>query len=225
MNWKHAFTSAIGKKLVMGFTGLFLILFLIVHCYVNALVFFPNGREQFEAAAHFMGSNPLVRTMEIGLFFFLFLHAIQGIMLEVQNRAKRPVKYKVSTHSDPKKVKWYSKTMGIMGVLVLLFLVVHLYHFWIPNRYQQTFTDLGEINLYDKMQAVFQNPVAVLVYVIGCIALAWHLAHGFWSAFHTVGLAVPKYTPLIKGLGYAFAIIVPLIFISMPISFYMGWLA
>lgn len=222
MNWKHAFTSSIGKKLVMGFTGIFLILFLLVHCYINALVFLPNGKEQYEAAAHFMGSNFLVRTLEIGLFVFFFLHIIQGIMLTIQNKAKRPVNYKVLPGS--KNASWYSRSMGLLGSLILIFLVIHMSHFWVPNRYEQTFGS-GEIDLYAKMQMIFQSGIVVIVYVIGCIALAWHLAHGFWSAFQTIGLSTPKYTPIIKVLGYGFSIVIPLIFIAMPISFYMGWLA
>jgi len=222
MNWKHAFTSSIGKKLVMGFTGLFLIAFLLVHCYINALVFLPNGREQYEVAAHFMGSNFIVRTLEIGLFVFFFLHIIQGIMITFQNKAKRPVAYKVP--AGTKNASWYSKSMGLLGTLILLFLIIHLAHFWIPNRYSQTFGD-GEIDLYAKMQMIFENGWIVLIYVLGCIALAWHLAHGFWSAFQTVGLSTPKYTPIIRGLGYAFSIVIPLIFIAMPVSFYFGWLA
>jgi succinate dehydrogenase / fumarate reductase cytochrome b subunit len=221
MNWKHAFTSSIGKKLVMGITGISLIAFLIVHCYVNALIFVPDGYYKYEAAAHFLGTNPITRAAEIGLFAGIILHIIQGLMLWSQNNAKRPVKYAV--YSGSKNSSWYSRSMGLLGTLILIFLVLHLYHFWAPNRYQQLLTG-QEKNLYLEMEILFQNPLVVLVYVFGCISLAWHLMHGFWSAFHTLGLSTTKYKKIINGVGMAFSIIVPLIFIAMPVAFYLGWL-
>ncbi len=81
MNWKAAFSTAIGKKLLMGATGLFLIIFLLVHCYINAQVFYNDGGAHFNVLAHFMGSNPLMRAIEIGLFVFLIWHIILGLQL------------------------------------------------------------------------------------------------------------------------------------------------
>jgi len=219
---KNFLTSSIGKKLVMGITGVSLVGFLVVHCYINALIFLPDGIRRFMEAGHFMGTNPIIRTLEIGLFAGIILHIVQGLMLTFQNKSKRPVGYNVSPGN--KSSKWYSRSMGLLGTLILLFLVMHLSHFWVPNRYEQHFGNGYEINLYEKMEMVFQDPIVVLVYVLGCISLAWHLLHGFWSAFQTLGLYTPRYAPLIKGLGTAFSIIVPLIFIAMPVAFYLGWL-
>jgi succinate dehydrogenase / fumarate reductase cytochrome b subunit len=222
MNWKHAFTSSIGKKLVMGFTGIFLILFLVVHVYANFQIFLPDGREKFEVISHFLGTNLITRILEVGLFVFFFLHIIQGLMLWAQNKAKRPIGYAVKPGN--KNANWYSRSMGLLGTLILIFLIIHLYHFWLPNRYSQTIGE-GELDLYARMQATFQTGWVVIVYVLGCISLAWHLAHGFWSAFQTLGLSTFKYKRIIRGTGYAFAIIIPLAFIAMPVSFYFGWLA
>lgn len=222
MNWKQAFTSSIGKKLVMGFTGLFLILFLLVHCYVNALIFLPNGRELYGNAAHFLGTNFIVRTIEIGLFVFIILHAVQGIMLWAQNKAKRPVGYKINPGN--KTSRWYSRSMGMLGTLILIFLVVHLAHFWVPNRYEQHFGSGHELDLYVRMYTIFKSEWVVILYVIGCVSLAWHLVHGFWSVFQTLGLSTSRYKNLIRGIGYGFSILIPLIFIAMPIAFYFDWL-
>lgn len=221
MNWKHAFTSSIGKKLVMGITGISLIAFLCVHVYVNALIFVPDGYHKYEVAAHFLGTNPLTRIAEIGLLLGIILHIIQGLMLWAQNRSKRPVQY--AAYAGHKNSSWYSRSMGLLGTLILIFLVLHLYHFWAPNRWQQLTTG-KEKNLYAEMEALFQNGIVVIVYVLGCISLAWHLLHGFWSAFQTLGLSTAKYRPIINGIGVAFSILVPLLFIAMPVSFYMGWL-
>src|SRR6476646_2576830 len=95
MTWKQFFTSSIGKKFTMGATGLFLIVFLIVHCGINAMIFFNDNGETFNHWGHFMGSNLIIRTMEIGLMVFIVLHIIQGLSLWFQNRKARPVKYAV----------------------------------------------------------------------------------------------------------------------------------
>src|SRR5436189_3333753 len=100
MTWKHFFTSSIGKKLIMGLTGLFLITFMVVHCSINAMIFFNDNGETFNHWAHFMGTNLIVRTMEIGLFAGILLHIIQGLVLWAQNYKARPVKYELNKASS-----------------------------------------------------------------------------------------------------------------------------
>lgn len=204
----------------MSLTGLFLIVFLVVHCYINSLIWF--GKEEFEAAAHFMGSNVIIRTVEVGLFAFLILHTVQGFNLFLSNRKKRGSRYAVNAAN--KNSKWYSRSMGILGSLLLIFLVLHTAAFWAPNRYSQTIGQ-GELDLYEMMREAFQSGFVVAIYILGCIALSWHLVHGFFSAFQTLGLATNKYKSLIKTTGVAFAIIIPFIFIMMPLSFYFGWIS
>lgn len=205
----------------MSLTGLFLITFLIVHCYINAQIFWNDGGKSFDELAHFMGTNVVIRTIEIGLFAFLILHIVQGLMLWAKNRAKRSSKYAVKAGNV--NSKWYSRSMGLLGTLILIFLVVHIGMFWAPNRTAQTFGD-GELPLYDMMRDEFQHPGIVALYLFGCISLAWHLLHGFYSAFQTLGLAMHKYKMMIKNIGIGFSIIVPLIFALMPIAFYFGWI-
>jgi succinate dehydrogenase / fumarate reductase cytochrome b subunit len=113
--------------------------------------------------------------------------------------------------------------MGILGTLILLFLVVHISDFWLPNRSSQGFLLGEEINLYEKMSVVFQQEWVVALYLLGCISLAWHLLHGFQSAFRTFGVSNKKYLSLINCMGIGFSIIVPLAFAMMPLSFYFGW--
>ncbi|MBX9732589.1 MAG: succinate dehydrogenase, partial [Chitinophagaceae bacterium] len=129
MTWKQVFTSSVGKKLVMGLTGISLILFLIVHASLNACIWANDGGEMFNHAAHFMGSNVVPRILEIGLFGGIILHIFQGYLLTLENRKKRSVGYAVS-YADGSK--WYSRSMGLLGTLILLFLVIHLAHFWFP---------------------------------------------------------------------------------------------
>jgi succinate dehydrogenase / fumarate reductase cytochrome b subunit len=221
MTWKQVFTSSIGKKLVMSFTGIFLILFLIIHAGLNACIWAGDNGEMFLKGAHFMGGNWVPRILEIGLFAGLILHIIQGYMLTVQNKSKRSVGYAVDYGN--KGSKWYSRSMGLLGTIILLFLVVHLSNFWLPNRSNQGWLLGEEINLYEKMKTEFSVLWVVIVYVLGCLSLGYHLAHGFQSAFRTIGVHNNRYINMLKGLGYGFAIIVPLVFAMMPVSFYLGW--
>jgi succinate dehydrogenase / fumarate reductase cytochrome b subunit len=120
--------------------------------------------------------------------------------------------------------KWYSRSMGLLGTLVLLFLVMHTAQFWIPNRASQ-FTTGEEIDLYEKMRVTFQNPVVVLLYVLGCASLCFHLVHGFYSAFQTLGMGTSRYKGFIRNTGIAFSVIVSIMFALMPVAFYLQWIA
>jgi succinate dehydrogenase / fumarate reductase cytochrome b subunit len=237
MTWKQVFTSSVGKKLVMGFTGIFLVLFLIVHVGLNACIwaaaYDPADQGQmFNKAAHFMGSNVLPRVLEIGLFAGFFLHIFQGYLLTLENRKKRSIGYAVS-YADGSK--WYSRSMAILGTLLLMFLVMHIYHFWTPSRLGGigTVQPLEEVfyngvkhhNLYAEMRDVFVgNTLIVALYVLACGSLAYHLLHGFQSAFKTIGIHNKKINGLIHSVGVGFSIIVPLLFALMPLSFYFGWI-
>jgi succinate dehydrogenase / fumarate reductase cytochrome b subunit len=120
--------------------------------------------------------------------------------------------------------------MGLFGTIILLFLIIHLRDFWVPSRFGglEEVTYPGSpgkeyLELYGKMMEVFQNPWIVILYIIGCISLAWHLIHGFQSSFRTFGVSNKKYLGLLNSLGWAFAIIVCFAFIMMPVSVYAGW--
>ncbi|SOD19672.1 succinate dehydrogenase cytochrome b subunit [Pedobacter xixiisoli] len=215
-----AFTSSIGRKFVMGLTGLFLISFLLIHVSINALIFLNDSGETFNVAADFMGHNIVIRIMEVGLFAGIILHIVQAIMLTAQNNAARPEKYaynKASANS-----KWYSRSMGLLGTLILMFLVLHLYHFWWPTKVA-VYTH-QEHNTFQNIVMIFQELWVVVVYVLGVISLGYHLLHGFQSSFQTMGWNHKKWTPVVKTVGVWFSIIVPIIFALMPISIYLGWI-
>lgn len=219
MKWSTAFSSAIGKKIIMGATGLFLVVFLVVHCYINAMVFYNDGGATFNTLAHFMGTNIIIRTVEIGLMAFLIIHTWTGLKLYFQNKARRKVGYAVNNRQQTSR--WYSRSMALLGTLILLFLILHLSAFWAPNRGHQLMEG-EEIDLFQRMAEAFSNPIVVIIYILGCISLAWHLMHGFWSSMQTFGLTTHRYKGIIRGIGTAFSIIVPLIFALMPLWFYGG---
>jgi succinate dehydrogenase / fumarate reductase cytochrome b subunit len=221
MKWSELFTSSIGKKFVMGLTGLFLICFLVVHVGLNACMWANDGGVMFNNAAHFMGSMIVIRILEIGLMAGFVIHIIQGFLLVFQNRNKRKVGYAVEMGN--KGSKWYSRSMGLLGTLILLFLIIHLADFWVPNRSHQGWLLGEEINLYDKMKVTFSELWIVIVYLLGCISLCWHLIHGFQSAFRSLGVNNNRYINIITNFGIVFSVIVSLGFAMMPISMYLGW--
>src|SRR5882672_5167635 len=221
MKWLiDLFSSSLGRKLLMALTGLFLISFLVIHCTINAMIFYNDSGETFSYWGHFMGTNPIIRTLEIGLVAGFLIHIFQGLSLWRANSVARPVKYNVSRAPNS---TWYSRSMGLLGTLLLLFLILHTSHFWIPNRTNQ-FTQGEELPLYKMMFDVFSNPWIVLFYVFGCVSLFWHLLHGFASAFQSLGLNHLKYNGIVSFVGTAFSILVPLIFALMPIAIYFNWI-
>ncbi len=236
MTWKQVFTSSIGKKIVMGLTGLFLILFLIVHVGINATIFadlnvpvWPfdaaEDGKMFNKAAHFMGSTVLIRILEVGLFLGIFLHIIQGLMLEFDNRKKRGEQgYAVQLGN--RGSTWYSRSMGLLGTILLIFLIIHWWHFWVPARItgHDELKEMGEMHdMFGLMQFTFQQLWVVIVYVLACISLAYHLLHGFQSAFRTLGLGNKKWLAVVQAAGYGYSILVPVLFALMPVAMYLGW--
>lgn len=226
MNWSQVFTSSVGRKYVMAFTGLFLIVFLVVHCYVNVNVLFNGGERNFNLAANFMSTNVLIRIMEVGLFAGFIVHIIQGFTLEYMNNSRRLQKY--SINAPAKTSPWYSRSMALLGTLILLFLIIHLSDFWVPSRFgsleEVTYDGKTVHNLYAKMNVAFGEgrEWAVIVYVLGCVSLAWHLVHGFQSAFQTLGWKQAPFIQLIEKTGIVFSIFIPLVFALMPIFMYFN---
>ncbi|NOT93613.1 succinate dehydrogenase cytochrome b subunit [Ferruginibacter sp.] len=225
MTFKQLFTSSIGKKFTMGLTGLFLISFLVIHCTVNSMIFFNDNGEMFNYYAHFMSHNYIVRVLELGLFAGLVAHIIQGLLLWKQNNAARPVKYAVNAAGT--NSKWYSRSMGLLGTLLLFFLVIHISKFFVDTKialYANGGENDASHNLFEAMKEEFQQLWVVVVYIIGVVSLFWHLLHGFPSAFQTMGINHKKYTPIIKVVGIGFSVIVCVLFALMPLAFYLEWI-
>ena len=225
MNWLSNFlTSSIGRKIIMSLTGLFLIVFLIVHLLGNLQLLANDGGASFNSYAYFMTTNPLIKTVSYGLYFFILLHAFLGFAIWAKNRAAKGSTYAVGSNA---KVSWASKNMALLGTLILAFIFIHMGDFW----YKMKFTDqLAMVtvegldnqvkDLYAQVAHTFANPYMVGAYVIGLIALGYHLWHGFQSAFQTLGLNHKKYTPIIQGLGKAYSVVIPLAYIAIPLYYF-----
>jgi succinate dehydrogenase / fumarate reductase cytochrome b subunit len=213
------FKSSLGKKLVMGITGLFLISFLMVHCFLNSLIFINDGGETFNLGAEFMAKNWLIRAMEIVLFGGLLWHIIQAAILTRENKKARPVAYAASNPSA--NSKWYSRSMGLLGTILLIFLIIHLRHFWVVSRFTDEITS-GRETLFNEMKEVFSQLWVVILYCLAMVSLGYHLLHGFKSAFQTLGWNHVKYNAIIEKTGVIISIVLPVLFAAMPIAIYMG---
>lgn len=230
LGWFGRFlSSSIGQKIIMSLTGLFLIVFLLVHLIGNLqLILVEDEGLTFNKYAYFMTSNPVIKTTSYLLYFFILLHAFQGIYLWYQNRKARGAK-RYAVKND--RTAGGSKTsiyMGSLGTVILIFIIVHMVQFWA----QMHFTDnVGAFsvegyeenikNLYALVSGVYENPLFVIFYVVSMFFIALHLWHGFQSSFQTLGLNHKKYTPLIKAVGIAYSIFVPLGFAIIPIIMYL----
>ncbi len=205
------YTSSVGRKLLMGLTGLFLSSFLIVHLYVN-LFLFARNETTFDSYAEFLATYPLIRPLEIVLFAGFLIHAIIGVWLWLANRRARPERYAVSgaSHNSdlPSRITFWT------GLFVALFLVIHINSFFITSRFGES----GK-TMYQLVAEAFSSPLNDAFYIVALIFLAYHLKHGFQSAFQTFGLRTGKYRRLIDIVGIFFWLIIPIGFAAMPLYF------
>ena len=252
---KGLIKSHIVKKYWMGFTGLFLCLFLTGHLAGNLQLFLTGyeGQLQFNEYAVFMTTNPAVKLLSYVTYISILFHAIDGLIITIANKKARPDNYAYSKPSA--NSMWSSRNMGILGTVILVYIVVHMQNFWYEYKFGTTpfmFSEDGSAPLLQDGTAVqggeivngevmangesmgvamndlytivlesFQNPILVAFYVLGMVAIAFHLVHGFQSGFQSLGLRNKKYSPLIIKVGYAFAVIVPLLFAIIPVYMFI----
>ncbi len=223
MSWViKTLSSSLGKKLLVSLTGLFLILFLIIHLAGNLAVFKEDGGLTFNAYAAFMSTNPLIEVVSYLLYASILLHIFVATFLWFVNKQARPVGYAKLNASE--NSSWASRSMLLLGSLVFAFLFIHLKDFWwyykVAGGYDFGMDSENHRDLYALVITQFKSTFSLLAYLIGLVALSFHLWHGFQSAFQTLGISHHKYTPAIKAIGYAFSILVPLAFAAMPVYCY-----
>jgi succinate dehydrogenase / fumarate reductase cytochrome b subunit len=224
MNNKNGLSS-ITKKVIMSLAGLFLITFLLVHLGINIflLPLTENHKEIFLAAAEFMSTFWPMKVMEVALFGGFILHGLYGVIVQLQNwksRGNQP--YAVASKT---KATFASKTMIYSGILVLLFLLLHLYQFYGVKLGITSGAMLadGHPDFFTIAVDLFTNdPIFSIIYIVSFVVLYFHLNHAFQSAFQTMGWNHPKYTPIVKCVGNIYSIVVPLGFIIIPL-YYMIW--
>ncbi len=218
--------SSLGRKVVMSVTGLFLLLFVTFHVLMNAVALIsPRG---YNLVCEFLGANwyALIATVILAAGFVF--HIIYAFWLTLQNRkARGNDRYAVTTR--PKSVEWASQNMLVLGIVVVAFLIVHLVQFWAKMQLVEVMHQVGcetdaaaVVYAADGMHHIanaFSQIWTLPVYVIGLIALWFHMTHGFWSAFQSIGVSNNKWIPRFKTLGNWWSTIVVALFIIQAIVF------
>jgi succinate dehydrogenase / fumarate reductase cytochrome b subunit len=218
-NFRRVFSSSVGTKLLIGVTGLGLFGYLILHLVGNAIIFL--GEDAFNEYSHMLISNPLVVPAEIGLLFIFLLHVYKTVTMWISNAAARPVRYQKKAwagHTSRKSLA--SSTMIASGVVILVFLMIHVSQFKYGAWYA-TAANASVRDLYRTEVEVFQQPVWVLVYVACTLLVGLHLRHGISSAFQSLGLDHPRYTRSIVRWGIVGAVVIGGGFAVIPIWVYL----
>ncbi|WP_224484268.1 succinate dehydrogenase cytochrome b subunit [Robertkochia aurantiaca] len=212
--------SSIARKVAMALSGLFLIIFLIQHFTINFTSVI--SADLFNEFSHFMGTNFVVQALlQPVLIFGVIFHFVMGFMLEIKNRQARGVKYVQFNGSA--NSSWASRNMIISGAVVLAFLALHFYDFWVPEMLYKYVEANPEdpSRYYAELVHKFESPVRTGIYALAFVLLAFHLWHGFSSAFQTMGVN-NKYTPFIKKFGYTYAVVIPAGFIFIALFHYFN---
>ena len=199
------YRSSVGKKSIMAASGLLLSLFLLTHMLGNSVSFL--GRDAFNTYAERLHSlGTLVYIFEIGLLTLFLIHIITGIILYLENLQARPSRYSVNTSEGGRS--WGSRTMPYTGVIILVFIIVHLMNFH--------FTDKS-VPVADLVRELLSSPSLAFFYIFSLVALALHLSHGFWSLFQSIGFNHEKYNPLLIKGALVFSILMGAVFILIPV--------
>ncbi len=217
--WK----SSIGKKFIMSLSGLFLIVFLLVHLTVNlTMLIDPVNGKVFNIAANFMGTNPIIRVIEPILALGFLIHIIYGIIVQLNNwKARGNDSYDKVNQKDSST--WASRNMIYLGIFVLAFLIVHFINYYVVLRYgNPPMTKVNGVEMHNTFLLVttlFTKWWYVLIYIIGFIALGMHLHHAFWSSFQTLGWNNLKWRRRLEVIGDIYAYVIAIGFSIIPLYF------
>jgi succinate dehydrogenase / fumarate reductase cytochrome b subunit len=212
------FSSAIGRKQIMGLTGLVWAGFVFTHMLGNILII--AGPDVYNGYSHALTSNPFLILAELLLLLTLLIHVYDGVFLTLKNKSARPVKYAM-TANGPKAARWQSKWMIFHGSILLVFIITHLITFkYGPGTYEGYKTAVHGVEMRDLFRLtveVFHKPGALAWYIFAMIIVGLHLSHGLYSSFSSLGIYHPKFSPLLAKFGYVYAAVVALGFIAPPV--------
>jgi succinate dehydrogenase / fumarate reductase cytochrome b subunit len=232
---KNTLNSPIVKKVFMAVTGLFLVSFIFVHLGINLSMMALDGGDAYNVASHFMATNPIIGIIEPVLAIGFLLHILYAIKLTLENRKATPEGYAVANESSS---SWASRNMFALGVILVGTLAIHLMNFWVKVKFHADLDGLGlpssttvggvEMeNAYAMVQGTFSYWYYVLIYIAMGIALAYHVTHGFWSAFHSMGLNTSKTRCFLEAVSKWIGIFIGFGFAIIPVVHYLnqllGW--
>ena len=211
--------SSIGRKVVMSVTGIALILFLTFHCCMNVVALFSG--KAYDMICELLGANWYALVATLGLAALAVCHIVYAFILTAQNRRARGAsRYEVTV--KPEKVEWASQNMLVLGIIILLGLLLHLFNFW----YNMMFAELTGMAVghlpsdgFAFIQDTFKNPVYVVLYLVWLAALWFHLAHGFWSSMQTLGVSGKVWFKRWQCISVAYTSLLMLAFVVVVLAF------
>ena len=216
--------SSIGRKVIMSVTGIALILFLTFHACMNLVALF--SAEGYNMVCEMLGANWYAVAATAGLAALVALHFVYAVILTLQNRKARGAsRYAVTDR--PEKVEWAAQNMFVLGVIVVVGMLLHLYNFW----FNMMFAELANGGMpyinevasasdgYGMIAYTFSNPVFTVLYLISFAAIWFHMTHGFWSAFQTLGWNGKTWFCRWKAIGMAYVTVLMLIFVTVALKF------
>ena len=214
--------SSIGRKVVMSVTGIALILFLTFHCCMNVAAFFSG--EAYNMICELLGANWYAVVATLGLAALAAIHIVYAFILTAQNRrARGNERYAVT--NKPEKVEWASQNMLVLGIIILLGLLLHLFNFWYNMMFAELTgmaTPLHPADGFGYIKLTFSNPVYVVLYIIWIVAIWFHLSHGFWSAMHTLGWNGKIWFNRWKVIGLVYTTLLMAGFLIVVLAFAFG---
>ena len=214
--------NSLVRKNLMALTGLFLCLFLVIHLAGNLQLLLPPDRAQiqYNHYSELLSHNILIKIISYGLYASILLHALYALLLTLRSRAARGDQgyaYDRRGVASP----WYARNMGLLGALLLVFIVVHMRDFWYEYKFQATPLDsAGRKDLYLIVVTAFREWRYVALYVVSMLVLGFHLLHGFYSAFQTLGLYHSRYGKWMKWAGRIYTFLITAGFILIPLWIY-----
>ena len=213
------FQSSIGRKVIMSLTGIALILFLTFHMSMNLVALFSG--EAYNMVCEFLGANWYAVVATMGLAGLAMLHIVYAFILTAQNRRARGSE-RYAVVEKPKKVEWASQNMLVLGIIILLGLLLHLFNFW----YNMMFAELMHMEMkfspsdgFAYIKDTFANPVYVVLYVIWIVAIWLHLSHGFWSAMHNLGVNGKVWFKRWQMIGWVYSTLLMFGFLVVVLAF------
>ena len=213
------FSTSVGSKYLVAFTGLSLVGFLVVHLAGNLMIY--ASPEAFNHYSDKLIKNPLVIPAELGLVALFLLHAFKAARVFLGARAARPVDYeKKAWAGHTSRKTWASSTMIASGIFLLLFVPFHLKTFKYGAYYETS--EPGVRDLYTLTVEVFQSPGYVVFYIVSMVIVGLHLWHGIASAFQSLGIDRSGWAPALRKLGWTVAVVLGVGFLSIPLYFFFG---
>ena len=216
--------SSIGRKVVMSVTGVALILFLTFHGCMNVVALFSE--EGYNMICEFLGANWYAVVATMGLAALAVLHIVYAFILTAQNRTARgESRYEVATEVKAGKVEWASKNMLVLGLIICIGLLIHLWNFWYNMMFAELVGAMPAISPTDGfgwIKETFSNPVFVVIYIVWLVAIWFHLSHGFWSAMQTLGVSGKIWLKRWMCIGNIYVTVLMLMFLVVVLAFAFG---